>query len=137
MNYFGTASDANPETSTLWSTDQIADIEGLKQGVGVIAELIFTRVNLQPAAPVLNMKERGFAHAAQRHNPAGDDDIGRIGMQLFVVRCSGRGEHLRHRVRRLEIIGIHDLSAISELGELLLADFDLLVFFCDDTGLIL
>ena len=50
-------------------------------------------------------------------------------MQLFVAGTTSCGKHMRHRMSRFEIVGIDHLAGIAELGELLLADFDLLVFF--------
>ena len=65
------------------------------------------------------------------------DDLRRIGMQLFVARTTGCGKHVRHGMRRFEIVGIDDLPGLAEFGELLLADFDLLVFFGGDNGFVI
>ena len=57
--------------------------------------------------------------------------LSRIGVQRLVAQTRRLGKNIRHGMRRLEIVGINYLPVIAELGELLLADFDLLVIFFD------
>ena len=110
------------------NADDVTDIQGLKQIVTFFAEPILARVNLQSPAPILNVKKRGFPHAPDRHDPARHTRPRRLRPAIFVAQLSAVGDNRLEVVWvGLKIVGIRiDCPAVSELGELLPAHFDLL-----------
>src|SRR5580658_676046 len=108
------------------NTDQIAEIEKLKQRKAALADNVFLYIDLNALAGALKMGEPGFAHQAQRNKTPRHVQLLLVGFQLrggFFSILIHKG---RWRVRPAKFSWKRLIAESLYLLEFLLALFKLL-----------
>jgi len=102
--------------------DEVAEVDLLEHGKGVVADLALLEVGLDPSAAVAQIDERRLAHVAHRRHPPGD---GRLGPRAVFGRERGR---FRRRVRWREAVWIGVDPARTQAFQFFLAQRDQIFF---------
>src|SRR5215468_4127829 len=87
-------------------SDNVAHIQGLKQSITLISELVLPRIYLDPSSPILDVKERGLPHFTHSHDPARDLELGGQVGQLLVAQTPELSENISGRMTRSKIVGV-------------------------------
>src|SRR5262245_50502392 len=107
-------------------SDNVAHIQGLKQSITLISELVLPRVYLDPSPPILDVKERGLTHFTHSHDPARDLELGAQACQLLVAQTPELSENISARMTWSKIVRVQGMDCLFEFGELLSAHLNLL-----------
>src|SRR5262245_44001576 len=107
-------------------SDNVAHIQGLKQSITLISELVLSRVYLDPSPPILDVKERRLPHFAHSHDPARYLELGGEVGQPLVTQTAELSENISGRMTWSKIVGVQRIACLFEVGELLPAHLNLL-----------
>src|SRR5579872_1523767 len=83
------------------NSDDVPDVDLLVQLVIAFGDAILTNVHLQPLAILLQMREPGLAHAADRHHPPRDPDVN-ARLELLRGLVAVLRQDTRNRVSEIE-----------------------------------
>src|SRR5438105_3083660 len=103
--------------------DVIAKIKQFVKLKSLVADGIFLHIDLQLLTGLLQMREPGFTHQPDCHNPSSDAHVYPGIFQLLGSFLRIFGQNLRNRVREVVMAGIRLLSKRLDLFELVAAQF--------------
>src|SRR5207244_13248181 len=101
----------------------IAEVEQLVKLESFFANCVFLHVNLEPLSLLLQMREAGFAHQANGHNPASDAHIYTGISQLLCGFLRILGQDLRDGMSEFVFCGIGPLAESLNAFQLLAPQF--------------
>src|SRR5262245_25413306 len=87
-------------------SDNVAHIQGLKQSITLVSELVLPRISLDPSWPILDVKERSFSHFAHSHDPARNLELGGQVGQLLVAQTAELRKNISGRMTWSKVVGV-------------------------------
>src|SRR5882724_2054017 len=103
--------------------DVVAQVEELPQLKALFANSVLLDVELEPLSILLEEREPGLAHQADRHDASGDAHVDPCGLEFLARLAAVFGQNLRNGVAEVVLARICRLPESFNLLQLLAPDF--------------